>query len=345
MIKLSYIFLGFILFHGLAWPLSFIRSIEQPSKGKALSFGLQTEFFRSRANYTRFQEFRVLPEGDFLQYIAFHPRISYAPFPSQYVNFELLAQSFYGSSQTLNTFYPSSAGLALSFHHKFKTISAGFELRGGFPLHKGFQNPGYMILGDGAFFAEPGLWLFIQPSRMLYFYVNTAFRWRSFLSSLVFGRLGGVFQTQNIDAGAGIDSFYPLFSDPLAQSLEQRGDLLKRVNSGSYKFYSVNPSVLSWTTWIEFKFHPVFSKVYFNLDSLGQNYAKGLTFGLVTKLKWDFKVSAIERNKENMRFDFEDDSEYDSPEEEKSYFEEKADPYSKSSVGPELKEELDSLKY
>ena len=338
--------------------LSELRWPEFPSKNKPLSVSLQTEFFRTHSNYTQFGQYVDLPNENFFQYVAFSPSISYSPF-LHYINFDLFANSFYASSKTLNTrrdvpFQPTVLGGGARFYYRFQSFYSGFELRGGLPLSGNFQSSDDMILGDGAYFVEPGLWFLFQPSKMFYVYANTAFRYRmsspsDILSGLLFNRLGGVLQTRNMDAGISIDSFFSLLPDQFTDQPEKRWELIKKTNGGSYKFYSVNPSVFSWTTWMELKFQPVFTKIYFNLDTLGQNYAKGFSFGLITKLKWSTKSSIIDRKRNTMRFDFNEEDFGDSTtkpdSKEESYFEEKEDPYNRESINKELKQELRSLRY
>lgn len=332
------------------------RFPEIPSKDKPLSLSLQTEFYRTQANYMDFGQYADLPHENFLQYIAFRPSLSYSPL-AQYMNFEIFANSFYAKSKTLNEsrnvpFRLSDLGGGISLYHKARSFYAGFELRGGAPLENAFKGPEEMILGDSSYFAEPGGWLFFQPAQSFYIYLNTAFRWRFFLSdpplsSLAFARLGGLVKTRNIDAGAGIESFASILPDGFSAQPDKRWNLIKKVNGGSYKFHSVNPFALSWIAWMNIKFQPVYAKIYFNLDTLGKNYAKGLSFGLIAKLKWSLKSSVIEKRRGARRFDFsERDFERETePSQEKSYFKEEEDPYREKNIKKELKQELKSLKY
>ncbi len=349
----------YIAFIGLSLPaLAELRFPEIPSKNQPFAFKLQTEYFQTHANYEALGQYKNLPDKNYFRYIAFHPSLSYSPFPL-YINFEIFANSFYGSSQTQNVrrellFKPTAAGAGVKIFHKIKTAYIGGEFRGGIPLYSSFQQtPNEIIVGDGAYFVEPGIWLLFQPSEKFYIYLNSAFRYRFFhLSSLLFARLGGVLQfTPHVDAGMAIDSFFSLLADEYSSQPEQRRSLLKKANAGSYKFYSVNPSVfLSWAAWTELKFKPLFTKIYFHLDTLGQNYAKGFSLGLSMKLKWSAKSSIVDR-RSGIRFDFNEENSSFDPEEEsrskksRSYFEEEEDPYGEKNLNEELKQELDSLRY
>ena len=347
-----YIHTLLILFIGGWSPLVLceLRFPEFPSKNKPVSFNLHTEYFRSHSNYTHFGQYADLPDKNFFQYVAVHPSLSYSPFP-YYLNFELFANSFYASSKSMGTsrdvFRPTVAGIGFNIYHKIQTFYAGLELRGGIPLYKNFfEKTNEIILGDGAYFIEPGLWLLFNPSQIFYVYYNTAFRYRmAHLSGLLFNRLGGVLKTQHTDAGLAVHSFISLPSNSQERPVNQVEDRLKTVNGGSYTFYSIKPSVLAWTAWLELKFQPIFTKIYFNLNTLGNNYARGFSFGLVTKFKWSTKPSITER-KRVMRFRFDEDEEETAPSSERnSYFEEEDDLYNKKNINQELKQELNFLKH
>ena len=326
-----------------------VRLPEIPSKSQPLSFSLQTEFFRSQANYSHFGQYVLLPENDFFQYASFSPTVSYSPF-AHYISFSLFAKSFYAQSskedkKLVLPFQVSSVGAGLSLYHKIKSLFIGLEFRGGLPLYKDFENyqapytaitlknaensQDSIVVGDGAYFAEPGLWFIFQPSRIFHIYNHTAFRWRSAgLSSILLSSLGGVLESEFITAGLSLDTFFSLFFyDQFSAQPEQRLKLLKTSNAGSLKFYSVNPSVLSATVWSEFKFKPFFTTLYVNLDTIGKNYAKGFSIGLITKFQWSAKSSYMrQKRKSGGFFDFDDIEEDKTQEpEEKTYFEEKDD--------------------
>ena len=320
---------------------------KKPSK-KKLSMELKTEFYRSNSNYTEYLKYNDLPDDNQFQYFGFHPSIHYSPF-SNYMNFHIFSENFYASSKTSNinrdVFRPATVGGGISFHHKFKNLYAGIELRGGVPLYGNFQSTDEMIVGDGAYFIEPGLSFLFQPSKMFYLYYNSAFRYRFFsLSSLLYNRFGGVLETQYINAGFSANFFFSIIPDSYTQRPEERWDLTKKVNGGSYKFYSVNPSAFSVTTWLEFKYKPVSTKFYVNLDTFGKNYARGLSVGLITKLEFSTKKSFM-KSKRSDRFDFGESFDSLSDNKETSHFEEEEDPYDKEDINKELKKELNSLRY
>lgn len=327
--------------------LSELRLPELPSKNKPLAFEMQTEFFRTHSNYTSLGGYVDLPEENYLQYFAFHPSLSYSPF-SHYINFKIFANSFYVFSNSKGTkrsvFRPKVVGSSMSIYHKIQNLYIAGELRGGLPILKNHPNTNDLIVGEDSYFVEPGLWLLFQPSPLFYIHLNTAFEWRFLngLSSLVHGQIGGTFQTEYLDAGVSINSFVSVIPDYFSSQPDTRLNPLRKVNGGSYKFSALNPSALSWMGWMEVKYKPFFTKLYFNMDTIGINYAKGFTFGLVKKIKWNTKSLSI--NKRHMKFDFGEEESEDFSDSESKYFEEEKDPYDKGELNKELHEELYELK-
>ena len=373
MIRLNFLILcAFFALTGAfkAPALSTPRFPELPSKEKSLSMSLQSEFFYSDSNHLKFGQWKALNDqkGNYFQYIALHPRLLWTPF-SDYIYFELFANSFWVKSvgdRSREVFRPSIAGGGLGFYNKWKNFYAGLELRGGIPvsqslpdiegvpLSKNFQTPDELIVGDDSYFVEPGVWLYLQPFPSFYLYYNVSFRHRIFspLSSLLFNRLGGVVRIKLVDIGLSLDSFFSVLPDTQIQQAERRLELIRRVNAGSYRFYSFNPSLVSFTTWMEFKFQPAFINVYFNGSApvgMGSNYARGLSVGAVAKFKWGIKSSPLKEKGMSGELDFNrrDWESVGSPskKKDKSYFEEEKDPYDKDSMNQELKEELKYLRY
>ena len=332
--------------------LAELRLPEVSSRNKPLVLQLQTGFYRSVSNYRGFGQYSGLPEGNFLQYVEMHPRIYYTPFRLP-LQFELFMNNFYVMTQSSavkrSVFRPVSAGGGFSFWHKFQSLYLGLELRGGLPLYGkiygNFDDPQEIVVGDGAYFLEPGLYAIVRPAKFFYVYCHSAFRYRMFgPSGLLLTKLGGNFRTKHINFGLLADSSISLTWDEFSKQPNKRHDRLEKLNGGSFRFYSVNPSVVSFVPWMEFKFKPMAIKLYVNLDVTGQSHSRGLGFGLITKLKWNTRVAETDK-KGTLKFNFKQNNIRDSSQESGAYFDEEEDPYVKRNLNQELKQELDSLKY
>ena len=350
-------FLISILFVG-APALSHFKPMEIPSDQKPLSISLQTEFFRSQANYLQFGNYVDLDSENSFLSVLIRPKVSYSPL-RHLISLNVFMENFYAQSQTKTKNYelgfkPSLIGGGTDFHHKIQNFFIGLSVLGAYPLYKNFQNPEEIIVGDGAYYGEAALSFLFMLSKNFHLYSRKAFRYRgSGLSSLALWNAGAVLDSKYISTGASMDSFFSLLiPDRFSQTPKTRWNQLKTANAGSHKFYSVNPSVLSFTGWIDFHYNFMKTSLYFNLDTLGQNYAKGLSLGLIIKGKWNTasKRPFFEKKKKQY-FEFGEWSQK-SPvrksrkKEDPSYFEEEEDPYSNDEsdkINLELREELNLL--
>ena len=352
-----FIFLILSLFF-LSLPLAKaeLRLLEVSSRNKPLVIQMQTGFYRSVSNYRGFGKYTDLPDENYFQYVEMHPKIYYTPFGFP-LQFEIFMNNFYAMSQSAgvkrDVFRPTVAGGGFSLWYKFQNLYGGLELRGGVPLYGNvygnFHTPEEMVVGDGAYFLEPGLYAVLRPSKLFYVYSRLAFRYRMFvLSGLLLNQLGGVVRTQHISFGLLMDSSVSATGDQFSAQPDRRHSRLNKVNGASLRFYAVNPSVLSVVPWMEFNFRPAIFRLYVSLDVTGQTRSRGLGFGLITKLKWNTRASVAAKRK-TLKYHFQqpDIRMDDPPEEEESgaYFKEEEDPYTKKNLNRELKEELDSLKY
>ena len=356
----KYFLISLLFFAGPA--LSDFQVVEIPSNQKPLSVSLQSELFRSQANYTKWGEYKDLQEETFFSSVLIRPKISYSPL-KHLVRLNIFMDSFYASIQSPNKanpyiFYPSLLGAGAEFYHKIKTFFMGLQVLGAYPLYKNFgtQNPPQIIVGDGAYYTEVALAFLFEPANNFHLYKRMAFRYRgSGLSSLGLINLGAVLDSQYLSAGVSLDSFLTVLKfDDYSPNPEFRWNRLESTNGGSYKFYSVNPSVLSWTGWVDFKYNFFKTKFYLNLNTIGNNYAKGLSLGFITQWTWNTasKKSYLEKKKRR-NFGLERImSPRKTKKESSSYFEEEQDPYleqtpskdsNKKPINMELKEELELL--
>ena len=328
-----------------------ISDLPEVPQGKALSFSLNTEFYQTSANYTNLGEFSDLDEvesGFFFRYISFRPKLTY--FPLRWFSINAQVEGLWVTSASKDfersllrpNFY--SAGFAVHSRTGPLTFSSG--LMGGGSL-SGFQDNDEIVIGCNCYFVEPNLWVIYDIKSLVYLFYNTSFRYRTFqLSSLWFHKAGGYIQTRRMNFGFSTDFFFSVISDFYKNQPDKRTSILKKVNAGSYRFYGVNPSALSFTTWIEWKVKPLFVSLYGNVDINGRSYSRGFTLGVNTKLIFSLESGSIDyrdyqhlKRKSRREKPFEEDSE---SEEESEYFEEEPGP--KYEEEPKYKREPKSFK-
>ncbi|MCY4512309.1 MAG: hypothetical protein OXB86_01310 [Bdellovibrionales bacterium] len=286
---------------------------EIPETKETVTIQLQSEWYDSIANYKELGKYVRLPHENSFQYLAIDPRIKYTP--REWFSIELFGGLMYSKSNTYNSisnknsfrdrFWFTSLGLGLSFHKKFQDFYLTVDLKGRAPLNR-FENLTELnVTGDGAYHIEPGLWVIYALSpHFAYLFYNTSFRYRTNkLSSLSYHRAGGLIQSRYIETGFSANLFFPVIPDTYIQRPETRWNVLDKVNGGSYKFYSVNPSALSFTLWMNFKpTKNINLQLYGSLDTYGENYGKGHTIGLLASGKWSLKSTRSLFKKELKRF-------------------------------------------
>ncbi len=316
------------------------------SKKKPLSAYLQIEYFNTVSNYQLLGEYIDLPDKNFFNYVASNLSIDYSPI--YWFNIELFFNTMGAASQTgkelRNRFGMTHTGIGFTFLKKMSDFQINFELKGGAPLHSIPEDTDEIILGDGSYFINPNLWFIYQyPSKLFYLFYNINFLYRinsiyqtHALSSLLFNKFGFTFQTQFTDAGLSTEFFLPIIQDVYSQTPNTRWDIIDKVNGGSYKFYSVNPVALSFTAWMKWKFHPMSINIYANVDTYGQNYAKGFTIGLITSFTWNTKTKKQSHVDQFFR-------KRETSSKNNGYFEEEEDETSKK-INKELLEELHQLR-
>ena len=340
-----------ILFLKICFLIFFVSSLSEsqvlipqiPSEDPFVSLHLQNEYYYSVSNYKFWGDYEDLEGENYFSYLSFNPSIKYAPLNWLVLN--VFGRTLWAFSQTgkdyRQSYYPSLVGGGATFYKQFKFFSLGLELKGGVPIYQVQTNTDEIVLGDGAYFVEPRFWFFYKASSQLFdLFCNIGFRYRTHsLSSLLLAKLGGVLHVHYADLGFSAEGFFspPFLSDEYERGPEKRWNLTNQVNGGSYKFYSVNPGVFSLTGWVELKvLQPFFLTLYTNLDTLGQNYAKGLTLGLISSLRWDVE-STKAGSPEEFQFEYDDLEEERAP--KKKYFEEEEE-----SGMNELQQELKRLR-
>lgn len=291
---------------------------------------LQSEWYDSIANYKELGKYERLPHENYFQYLAVDPRVKYTPW--QWFSIELFGGLMYSKSQTYSSsgdrntfrdrFWFTSVGAGISLHKRFQDFYFTIDLKGRVPLNRFESQTQFNVTGDGAYHIEPGFWVIYALSpHFAYLFYNTSFRYRTDkLSSISYHKAGGVIQTRHIETGFSANLFFSVIPDAYTKRPETRWNVLNNVNGGSYKFYSVNPSALSFTLWMNFKpTRNLGLQIFGSLDTYGVAYGKGYTVGLLASGKWSLKSTKSLFKKELKKIRKTEDEDYydeDDPDEE-----------------------------
>ena len=135
------------------------------------------------------------------------------------------------------------------------------------------------LLGEGALAAQAGLWMYKSiPSHIFYLYFAYKFQSNG-RASLIPWAVGFESHANPLIFNLEIGGFNVVIKDKYSDSPEQRKDLIRRVNGGHLKYYSVNPEVIEARGHINFQLvHNLRIGLGFSGTLNGRNYARGYTF-------------------------------------------------------------------
>lgn len=132
------------------------------------------------------------------------------------------------------------------------------------------------------------------------YYAAGGYHFRSERSGLLPWYLGGGMQWKNSYLGLELNGFQTIVDDGDKGNLEStRNTLVQRVNAGSYKFYTINPSHIQAAVNLDIGFSRGFVlKSYIANSISGQNYSNGLTIGVLINLLFDTVATNESRRSE-----------------------------------------------
>ena len=314
-----------------------------PSSKNPLSLEIQTEYYHSTENYTELGKFSPLPATNYFLYNIQDFTLDYSPW--KWFSAELFLSVGFGQSQTrqveLKNFNLIESGFGFSILQQYGSFFWNWDFKGSFPLAYNPPINDLVIIGDGAYYAETGMWFIygVQP-RFLYVFTHSRLRYRTNeLSSLLFNQIGVFIRATHLQFGVSADVFFsaPLV-DNYSQSPKVRWDITDRVNGGSYKFLSINPNALSFSTWLKWKVRPVSLMVYANRDTYGARYGKGFT--IAGNLTFTFNTKSntsayLKKRRRRSRRKISNDN---------GYFSEESEGGSNPNLNSELQKEINQLK-
>lgn len=154
-----------------------------------------------------------------------------------------------------------------------------------FPLNRIKKDTDEVLTGEGALVMQTGAWLSKEIlSHIFYFYLAYKFQDGGRASLLPWSvgfsndRLAWAYSLE-------VGGFSVVRNDKFSKNPDRRRDLIRRVNGGSFKYYSVNPEVLELTGRVGYYFSQnLFLGLGFSQTLNGQNYGRGST--IMAKWEW-----------------------------------------------------------
>ena len=200
---------------------------------------------------------------------------------------------------------------------KYRAFSKPFQVylktKALIPLFTVDSNSDEVILGDGAIEAEPSV-LVQWPVRSFVPYAEVGYRYRDQgLATLLTYQAGLLYRSRPLWIKAFATGFDTLSADQYTNSPGQRNLVLDRVNAGSLRHYSVDPSVLDAGVQFGIDLNKQFLLLVGYQTALnGSNYSKGDTFTIGIDIQRAMysrpsKKSKVRRHRRTSRETFEPD--------------------------------------
>ncbi len=123
-----------------------------------------------------------------------------------------------------------------------------------YPFQKVDPQTDTVLIGEGALSAEARLnWQKLWPTFKLL--AHTGFKYRDEgRSSLFTYKLSNEFDLNSFLLGAGFEGFVSVLQDQHTKRTQERLDVVRRVDAGSYRYYSVNPTEHKALGWLGYQF-------------------------------------------------------------------------------------------
>ena len=294
----------------LQTPQSFAEYLRPPArqlKHSLLNFDFEVQGYHSDANYTADGNFTDIYAENARTWIGFLDyKIGALYAPAKWVEFYpyTKAQTHYSYPYFL-PFQMTSAGAILRHHISISSVIFSPEVDVSFPLDSQENNPRQIITSDGVLKVTPSFLLRVSFMESVSPFLKIGFQYKKGgLAGLLLWQLGISYYDHIWELGALVGGFRTVMGDREQNNPQNRHRLLDTYNSGSLKFYSVNPELIGASAWVDVRASKkTYLFVKYGLDFYGKNYAKSfLNFNLGVKHLLALKKSDKKYKKSLRRF-------------------------------------------
>ncbi len=285
--------------HALQY-LSFPRRLVEDN---LLALNFEHRTYYSHINFNQQGSLRNISDEGYILLMDYHLSFFYSPNQwfqiSPYIEAQTHMVNHPSKEIQVLPFFPTLSGIKVfsSIHVPYLSILPEIDFT--FPLD--VQNPiNRIITNDGVFSTTPSLALFLNLSR-LHPFARIGYHWRYFISDLLFAQLGLLYRDNILEIGGLIGGFTSVTSGRDSNSLNRHKDL-ERYNLGSLKFYSVLPTSLGTSVWLDINLNRKFHFLtQFNFNWMGLNYAQGYTLHLGIRYSFIKRANLREQYKKSIR--------------------------------------------
>lgn len=271
---------------------------DQIYRSNRLDISVDTQFYKTTANFNSSGSKTDLVNDNYYQIIDVTPQIRYGLTQSLGVrlggNVGNAQSSDIVANRSNSTFNRLDVGGDFLFL-EFGSLQTIFDFEYSHALEKVDANTDSALNGSATSDIKP---TFILRMNMesFYPYANIGANFRSDGQSnlLTYGG-GGEFRFQEFGLGAEVQGFTSISDDKYTNQAFRRDNVTLKVNGGSKRFYSINPSLLTGKLFLNFPVSKTFFiKLYGGYDFVGSNMSQGFLAGGSIAVSFDdlFKSSA-----------------------------------------------------
>lgn len=279
-------------------------SAEAPRRHKSNHYDLNisSHFFSSSANYdTTGAVFEKLPNNGELTLWENQFNLQYGlnNFWGIFGGLNFTQGQSSNSSNNRNRSALADAHIGANLKWKFKKLLIFNDAKVIYPMDNFESDTTEMILNEGALALENKNWIEYKLFKHR-LYLMAGLKYQDDGRSALFPwSLGAHRHTKKFFYGAEVGGFEAITDDEDIARPANKLDVTNRVNSGSLKFYSINPSLLYTEAWLGYRWS---SKLNFGLSYNktlnGKNSAEGQSFGFNLTWRTSFSSSITEEKEE-----------------------------------------------
>lgn len=264
----------------------------QVYRSQRFDFGLDTQFYKTTANFDANGEKRDLAFENSYRIIDFNPQLRWAMFR----DFGVRVGANIASAESVDPIDTRSnssfnrldfgADYQLFNLENFQTI---LDFEYSHPLEKINETQDDVLNGNGASEVKPTFMLRGDfGSFYPYAYLGANFRSEGLSTLATYGG-GAEFRFSELGVGAALDGFSSVKDDEFTNTALRRNTVTTRVSGGSKKYYSINPNSLAAEIFLTFAMTDFIKfKAYGGADVTGSNSSQGFFAGAVLTLTLNY---------------------------------------------------------
>ena len=253
--------------------------VRTPKKSQLL-LDFETQGYYSHSNFTEDRQYTYIQNErgapTWIGFLNYKLGLSYRP--QSWIEFyPYIRAGTHYSYPYLLPFWLGDAGLRLRHYFYSEFLSFFPEVDLMLPVRPQVGQVSRIITSDDVFKVTPMARVYLHPFKSVSLIGAAGFQYRfEGLSGLLLWQAGLLYQDHIWEVGSLVGGMHTMVGDKYTHSPNNRHQHLKKFNSGSLKFYSVNPEAIGLSTWIHLTLaQKAYIYLNYQFDFFGRNYARG----------------------------------------------------------------------